>query len=66
MVLIKREIFTNRAQSLAHVISSFSAKKEAFQNKEFSRLKCQLKQKKIDTACSVKIFQVSVDQGMGK
>ena len=33
---------------------------------DFSYLKCQLKWKKIDTACFVKIFQVLADEGMGK
>ena len=32
---------------------------------DFSRLKCQLNWKKIDTASYVKIFQVSADEGMG-
>ena len=33
---------------------------------DFSLLKCQLKHQKIGTACFVKIFQVSADEGMGK
>ena len=40
-------------------------KKEALQNVDFSCLKCRLNRKKIDTACYVKIFRVSADEGMG-
>ena len=35
---------------LARVISSCFAK-DTFQNTDFSHLKCQLKRKKVDTAC---------------
>ena len=48
------------------VISS-CLQKDAFQNMDFSRLKCQLKRKKKNWhSLFVKIFQVSADEGMGK
>ena len=52
MALIKREILTSRevvytTQRLARVISSLFCKKEVFQRTDFSRLKCQLKRKKL-------------------
>ena len=68
MALIKREILTSHkvlyTKSCMHNQFLF-CKKEALQNVDFSRLKCQLNRKKIDTACQVKIFQVSADEGMG-
>ena len=51
MALIKREIFTSRKscpRSRARVISS-RLQKDALQNTNFSRLKCQLKRRKIDS-----------------
>ena len=65
--LIKREILTSREvlyTKLVRVISLF-CEKDAFQNTGFSRLKCQLKRKKL-TQHVVKIFQVSTDEEMGK
>ena len=68
MALIKREILTSHkvlyTKSCMHNQFLFF-KKEALQNVDFSRLKCQLNRKKIDTACYVKIFQVSANEGMG-
>ena len=68
MALIKREILTSHkvldTKSCMHNQFLF-CKKEALQNMDFSRLKCQLNWKKIDTASYVKIFQVSADEGMG-
>ena len=69
MGLIKGEILTSREMlySKSCLRSQFLfCKKEAFQNTDFSRLKCRLKQKKKYTACFVKTFQVSDDEGMGK
>ena len=68
MALIKREILTSRK-----VLSTKSCtrnqflfcKKNAFQNTDFSRLKCQLQRKKIDTFF-VTISQVSADERMDK
>ena len=55
------------SQSLVHENESsvLVLQKDAFQNMDFSRSKCQLKWKKIDSLF-VKIFQVSADEGMGK
>ena len=54
MAMIKREILTSRevlyTKSRSHNQFLF-CKKYAFQNVDFSHLKCQLKQKQIDTAC---------------
>ena len=69
MGLIKGEILTSREMlySKSCLRNQFLfCKKEAFQNTDFSYLKCQLKQKKNDTACFVKTFQVSDDEGLGK
>ena len=69
MVLIKREILTSREVVYTKSCSRnqfLFCKKEAFQIKDFSRLKCRLKRKQIDKACFVKIFQVSTDEGIGK
>ena len=46
MALIKREIITNREVLHAQSVLVLR-KKEGFQNSDFSRLKCQLKQKKL-------------------
>ena len=57
MTLIEREILTCREVLL----------KRGFPKYGFFSLKMlALAQKKIDTACFVKIFQVSADEGMGK
>ena len=65
MALTKREILTSRK-----VLSTKSCtrvlQKDAIQNTDFSRLKYQLKRKKNWHIFFVTIFQVSVDQGMGK
>ena len=70
MGLIKGEILTSREMLYSKSCSRSQflfCKKEAFQNTDFSRLKCRLKQKKKKyTACFVKTFQVSDDEGMGK
>ena len=71
MTLIKREILTSHKvlYMKSCLCNQFLfCKKEVFQNMDFSHLKCQLmlSEKKIDTACFVKIFQVSADEGMGK
>ena len=69
MALIKREIFTDHEVLCKKSCTRnqfLFCKKEAFQYKDFSRLTCQLKQKRIDTACFVKIFQLSIDGGMDK
>ena len=68
MALIKREILISR--EVLYTKSStryqfFFCKKEVFQNTDFSRLKCQLTENEIDTACFVMIFQVSADEGTG-
>ena len=50
--MIKRQILTSREvlyTKLVRIISPCFAKKDAFQNTGFSRLKCQLWQKKILT-----------------
>ena len=56
--LIKREILTSREVLHTKLVrvkctrnQSLFCQKDAFQNTGFSRLKCQLKRKKIDTAC---------------
>ena len=52
--LIKREIITSREvlyTKLVRVISPCFPKKMLSKMRFFSRLKCQLKRKKIDTAC---------------
>ena len=68
MALIKREILTSRkvlsTKSCAR--NQFLFCKEAFQNTDSSRLKCQLKRQRIDTLLFVTISQVSADEGMGK
>ena len=53
MALIKREILTWREVVYKEGLldKACFAKKDAFQNTDFSRLKCQLKKKKDDTAC---------------
>ena len=71
MTLIKREILTSHEvlYMKSCLCNQFLfCKKEVFQNMDFSHLKCQLmlSEKKIDTACFVKIFQVSADEGIGK
>ena len=58
--MIKREILTSREglyTKLVRVISSCFAKKDAFQNKGFSSLKYQLKQKKNWHSLFLKSFQ---------
>ena len=53
MALIKREILTSREvlYSKSCTCNQFLfCKKDSFQNMDFSHLKCQLEQKKIDTA----------------
>ena len=53
MALIKGEILTSRKVLYMKSCSRSQFlfwKKDAFQNTDFSRLKCQLKRKKIDTA----------------
>ena len=57
MALIKWEILTSRKSVIV-------LQKDAFQNMDFSRLKCQLKRKNWHTFF-VTIFQVSADEGMG-
>ena len=47
MALIKREILTSR--KVLSTLSVLVLQKHAFQNTDVSRLKCQLKRKKIDT-----------------
>ena len=53
MALIKREILTNGKLSLVlevlHAQSVLVLQKDAFQNTDFSRRKCQLKRKEIHT-----------------
>ena len=52
--LIKRQILTSCEvlyTKVVRVISPCFAKKDAFENTGLSRLKCQLKRKKIDKAC---------------
>ena len=69
MAVIKREILTSCEvlYMKSCLCNQFLfCKKEAFQNIDISHIKCQLKWKKIDTACFVKIFQVSADEGVGK
>ena len=69
MALIKREILTSREAVYTKSCSRnqfLFCKKEAFQITDFSRLKCQLKRKKSDKACFLKIFQVSNDEWIGK
>ena len=57
MALIKREILTSHEVLL----------KRSFPKYRFFSLKMSaLAKKNIDTACFVKIFQVSADEGMGK
>ena len=53
MALIKREILTSLEVLYTKLVreSVLFCKKDAFQKTEFSPLKCQLKRKKIDTAC---------------
>ena len=63
-VLIKREILTRR--KVFHAQSVVVLQKDAFQNTDFSRLKCQLKRKKNWDSLFVKIFQVSAHEGMRK
>ena len=47
MALIKREILTSL--KVLNALSVLVLQKDAFQNTDFSRLKCQLKRRKIDT-----------------
>ena len=49
MALIKREILTSRKDSSPKSCSRNRLEKDAFQNTDFSHLKCQLKRKKINT-----------------
>ena len=53
MALVKREILTSRkvlyTTEVLHALSVLVLQKDAFQNTDFCRLKCQLKQRKIDT-----------------
>ena len=68
MALIKREILTSCEvlYTMSHTCNQFLfCKKDAFQNMDFSRLKCQLKRKKIDSMF-VTIFQVSAIKGISK
>ena len=54
MALIKREILTSREVLYMKSCSRnqfLFCKKDAFQNTDFSCLKCQLKRKQIETAC---------------
>ena len=69
MALIKREILTSceilyTKSSMCNQI--LFCKKDAFQNTDFSHLKCQLKWKKYWHRMFIKIFQVSADEGMVK
>ena len=69
MALIKREILTSRKvfYTKSYTRNQFLfCKKDAFQNMDFARLKCQLKREKNWHSMFVKIFQVSVDEGKGK
>ena len=51
MVVIKREILTSRKVLCKKSCTRNQfLQKDASQNTEFSRLKCQLKRKKVDTA----------------
>ena len=67
MALIKREILTWREVVYTEGLldKACFAKKDAFQNTDFSRLKCQLKKKRWHSMF-VKLLQVSADEGMGK
>ena len=56
MALIKRKILASVVYDVSCAISSCFAKKDAFQNADFSRLKCQLKRNKL-TQCVCKDFQ---------
>ena len=58
MALIKREILTSRKVLVLQ--------KDAYQNTDFSRLKCQVKRKQNGHSLFVKMFQVSADEGIGK
>ena len=49
--LIKRQILTSRKVFYTKLKQSLFCRKDAFQNTGFSRLKCQLNRKKIDTTC---------------
>ena len=54
MEMIKREILTSHEVSYMKCCSRnqfLFCKKDAFQNMDFSCLKCQLKRKQIETAC---------------
>ena len=67
MALIKREILTSRETLYTKSCKRnqlLFCKKYAFQILNFSRLKCQLKRKKL-TQHVCKDFQVSPDEGMG-
>ena len=69
MALIKREILTSCKVKVLYTKSCMSIKsvlvlqKDAFQNTDFSHLKCQLKRKKNWYSLFVKIFQVSASEG---
>ena len=65
--MIKRQILNSREvlyTKLVRVISPCIAKKDAFQNTGFSRLKRQLKRKKNWQSMFLKIIQVSADEEM--
>ena len=73
MALIRREILishevlcTKSCMCYQFFFFYKKDKKEAFQNTDFSRLKSQLTENRIDTACFVMIFQVSTNEGIGK
>ena len=57
-----------QSRSLVHeVLFLFCKKDTQFKNTDFSRLKCQLKRKKVETnSMFVKNLKVSADEGMGK
>ena len=65
MAMIKREILTSL--KVLNALSVLVLQEDAFQNTDFSRLKCQLKKKKKNRqTLFVAIFQVSAGEGMGK
>ena len=48
---ISAELHSADHLCLARIIAVLVLQKDAFQNTDFSRLICRLKQKKVDTAC---------------